>query len=182
MRGVTGRRRRGASIRTHVALAAMLLTFPGVRSHAQTSHASGAAASAEAARSFDPDVRAYRRGCPGEAIAFTVEPALLNPAVTARIVSLAASSCFGQPGQNAYLVAKGPRGWEQVLSATPGFIEVEGTRHGGYVDLMLAYIGMCRFSYRWNGRGHLSAGSEGCGNLGQAPTVKSLPQAVASGR
>lgn len=168
--------------RTHLALAAMLLALPGARSHAQPSQASDAAASAEAARSLDPDVRGYRRGCPGKAIAVAVQPALLNPAVTARIVSLSASSCFGQPGHNAYLVAKGPRGWERVLSAAPGFIEVEATRHGGYADLTLAYIGMCRFSYRWNGRGYVSAGSEGCGNLGQAPAVKPLPQAAASGR
>ena len=169
-------------MRTHVALAAVLLALLGARSHAQPSLASGAAASAEAARSLDADVRAYRRDCPGEAIAVTVQPAPLNPAVTARIVSLSASSCFGQPGQNAYLVAKGWRGWERVLSAAPGFIEVEGTRHGGYADLTLAYIGMCRFSYRWNGRGYVGAGSEGCGNLGRAPAVKPFPQAAASGR
>ena len=167
---------------TRVALTAMLLALPGASAHAQPSHASDAAASAEAARSLDPDVRAYRRYCPGEAIAVTVQPAPLHPAVTARIVSLAASSCFGQPGQNAYLVAKGPRGWERVLSAAPGFIEVEGTRHGGYADLTLASLGTCRFSYRWNGRGYVSAGSEGCGNLGRAPAAKPLLQAATGGQ
>jgi len=175
---VTGRRSRRAPIRTRIALAATLLALPGARSHAQAPDA----LSAEAARSLDADVRASRRSCPGEAITVTVQPAPLNPAVVARVVNLAASLCFGQPGQNAYLLAKSPRGWKRVLSATPGFIEVEGTRHGGYADLALTYIGMCRFSYRWNGRGYANAGSEGCGNLGKAPAVKPLPQAAGGGR
>ena len=78
-------------MKTRVALAVMLLALPGARSHAQTSQASDAAVSAEAARSFDQDVRAYRRGCPGKAIAVTVQPAPLSPAVTTRIVSFTAS-------------------------------------------------------------------------------------------
>lgn len=170
-RGMTGPGRGWTPVRTNVALAAVLLALPsaGVRAQARD------ATSAGAARSLDADVRAFRQSCPGEAIAVTVQPAPLNPAVTARIVSLAASSCFGQPGQNAYLVAKGPRGWERVLTAAPGFIEVEATQHGGYADLALAYIGMCRFSYRWTGRGYASTGSEGCSNLGRAPAAKPLP-------
>jgi len=122
-------------------------------------------------------VRASRRNCPGEAITVTVQPAPLNPAVVTRIVNLAASLCFGQPGQNAYLVAKGPRGWERVLSAELGFIEVQAARHGGYAALVLASLGICRFTYRWNGRGYVSAGSEGCGALGRPPAVRPLRQA-----
>jgi len=38
-----------------------------------------------------------------------------RPAVAARVVGLAAALCFGQPGQNACLTAKEPRGWEGVL-------------------------------------------------------------------
>ena len=164
-------------MRTRLALAAVLLALSGARSHAQPSRVSDAV-SAEAARSLDADVRGFRRSCPGEAIAVSVQPAPLNPAVTARIVSLAASLCFGQPGQNAYLVAKGPRGWERMLSAEPGFIEVQAARHGGYADLTLASLGMCRFSYRWNGRGYVSAGSEGCGVLDRPPTVRTLSDAL----
>ena len=40
--------------------------------------------------------------------------------MVARIVILAVASCFGQPGQNAYMAAKGLRGWERVLSTEPG--------------------------------------------------------------
>lgn len=89
----------------------------------------------------------------------------------------AAGLCFGQPGQNAYLVAKEPRGWERVLSAEPGFIEVQAARHGGYADLVLASLEMCRFAYRWNGRAYASAGSEGCGALGRPPATRPLPRA-----
>ena len=168
---MTGPGRGWTPVRTSIALAAVLLALPSAGARAQARDA----VSAEAARSLDADVRASRLGCPGAAIAVPVQPAPLHPAVTARIVSLAASSCFGQPGQNAYLVAKGPGGWTRMLTAAPGFIEVEGTRHGGYADLALAYIGMCRFSYRWTGRGYASTGSEGCGNLGRAPAAKPLP-------
>ncbi len=159
---------------TRIALMAALLALPGARSHAQALDA----ASAEAARSLDADVRAYRRNCPGEAITATVQPVPLNPAVAARIVILAAGSCFGQPGQNAYLLAKGPRGWERVLSAEPGSIEVQAGRHGGHADLVLASLGTCRFTYRWNGRGYVKAGSEGCGALERPPTARTLSDAL----
>ena len=107
-----------------IALAAALLALPGAGSRAQALDAD----SAEAARSLDADVRAYRRSCPGEAVTVSVQPAQVSPAAVARIVSLAAGSCFGQPGQNAYLVAKGPRGWKRVLSAEPGLSRC--WRHG----------------------------------------------------
>ena len=171
---MTGRLSRGAHAGTRIALAAALLALPGARSHAQAPDA----LSVEAARSLDADVRAYRRNCPGEAITVSVQPAALNPAVAARIVSLAAGSCFGQPGQNAYLVAKGPRDWERMLSAEPGFIEVQAVRHGGYADLVLASLGMCRFTYRWNGRRYVKAGSEGCGALDRPPTARTLSDAL----
>ncbi len=171
---MTGRRSRGAPRAACIALATALLGLPGVGSQAQAFDA----ASAEAARSLDADVRVHRRNCPGEAITVTVQAAPLNPAVVARIMSLAASSCFGQPGQNAYLMAKGPRGWERMLSAEPGFIEVQAARHGGYADLVLASLGMCRFTYRWNGRSYVKAGSEGCGALDRPPTARTLSDAL----
>jgi len=79
------------------------------------------------------------------------------------------------------LVVKGPRGWTKALSAGPGFIEVQGTRHQGYADLELASLGMCRFKYRWNGSGYVSARSEECGSLAKPPTVGSLSR-ILSGR
>ena len=162
-----------------IALSAALLALSGVRAHAQ---APDAAVSAEAARSVDADVRAYRRGCPGEAITVTVQPAPVGPGVTARIVSLAAGSCFGQPGQNAYLMARSPDGWQRVLSAEPGSIEVRAARHLGHADLVLASLGTCSFRYRWNGRGYANAGSEGCGALGRPPAARPMPQAPGGGR
>lgn len=175
---MTGRRRRGAPMTTCTAVAMALLALSGARSHAQAPDA----ASAEAARSLDADVRAYRRSCPGEAITVTVQPAALTPGITARIVNLAAGSCFGQPGQNAYLVAKGPGGWERVLAAEPGSIGVRAARHRGHADLMLASLGTCSFRYRWNGRGYAIAGAEGCGALGRPPAARPLPQAPGGGR
>ena len=166
-------------MRAGTALAVLLLVLPSARSHAQ---APDAAVSAEAARSLDADVRAYRRGCPGEAINVTVQPAPVGPGITARIVNLAAGSCFGQPGQNAYLVAKGPGGWERVLAAEPGSIEVRATRHLGHADLVLASLGTCSFRYHWSGSGYAGAGSEGCGALGRPPAARPLPQAPGGGR
>ncbi len=75
-------------------------------SHAQPANS----LSAKPARSLDVDVRAFKSNCLGEGISVTVQPAPPTPGVAARIVNLAARSCFGQPGQNAYLVAKGQRG------------------------------------------------------------------------
>ena len=99
-------------MRTRAALASALLGLSGERSHAQTPDA---AVSGKTARSLNADVRAYWRGCPGKAVAVSVQPMPLNPAGVTRIVSLAASSCFGQPGQDACLVAEGARGWEREL-------------------------------------------------------------------
>ncbi len=165
---MTGRRSPGAPWAARVALAAALLAFPGAGSRAQALDA----VSAEAARSLDANVRVYRRNCPGEAITVTVQPAPVSPALVARVVNLSAGSCFGQLGQNAYLVAKGPRGWERVLSAEPGLIEVQRTAHGGHADLVLASLGTCRFTYRWNGRAYANAGSKDCGPLAGPPTVR----------
>jgi hypothetical protein len=52
-------------------------------------------------------------------------------------------NCFGQPGQDTYLVTKAGQGWRQVLSAEPGSISVLKTRHDGYADLELNWLGMC---------------------------------------
>ena len=88
---MTGRRSCRVPRAGRIVLAAAMLALSGAGSHAQTLDA----VSAEAARSLDADVRAYRRKCPGEAIAVSVQPAPVNPAVVARIVSLAAYANAG---------------------------------------------------------------------------------------
>ena len=139
----------------------------------------------------DPDSRAarqslagvidgFRRDCDGERIAVTVTEAAVSPAVEARMVELTTpggGNCFGQPGSNAYLLAKAGGGWRRLLSAEPGSIAVLKARHGGYADLELSSLGMCVHGYRWNGAKYVQAGSHGCVTAAP-PAMGTLPKAI----
>lgn len=86
-------------------------------------------------------------------------------------------ACFGQPGQNTYLVAKVGQGWRRLLSAEPGSIAVLGTRRNGYADLELNSLGTCAYAYRWTGSRYAQAGSRDCATAAP-PTVRTLPRAI----
>ena len=166
---MTRRMGREGAAGARLALAVALSVLPGVvaPSHAQVG------IDAEAAKSFDAEIRKYRRDC-GEAITVAVKPAPINSGIVARIVNLQAGMCFGQPGQDAYLVAKGPGGWRRLFSAEPGFITVQASTHKGYADLEFASLGLCVTTWCWDGSAYVRAGSHVCGELGGPPTLRSL--------
>ena len=122
----------------------------------------------------------FRRDCDGERIAVGGTGAAVSAGVEARMVELTTpegGSCFGQPGQNSYLLAKAGGGWQRLLSAEPGSITVLGTRHNGYADLELSSLGMCVYTYRWTGSHYAQAGSRDCGTAAP-PTMGTLPRAI----
>lgn len=133
-----------------------------------------------AQRSLAAVIDGFRRDCSGERIVAAVTRAALSPAVETRMVELTTpegGNCFGQPGQNSYLVAKKGQGWQRLLSAEPGSITVLGTRHNGYADLELNSLGMCVYTYRWNGSRYAQGGSRDCGTAAP-PTMGTLPRAI----
>ena len=122
----------------------------------------------------------FRRDCDGERILVSVTEALLSPAADARLVELSTpggGNCFGQPGRNAYLLAKAGGGWRRLLSAEPGSITVLNTRHNGHLDLELNSLGTCVYGYRWTGSRYAQAGSRGCGTAAP-PTLGTLSRAA----
>jgi len=128
-------------------------------------------------------VNEFRRNCDGERIAVTVTEAALSPAVKARSVELTTpegGNCFGQPGRNAYLVAKAGGGWHKLLSAEPGSITTLNTRHNGYADLELNSLGTCTYVYRWTGSRYAQAGSRDYATAAPA-TMGTLPRAIRGG-
>lgn len=133
-----------------------------------------------ARRSLAAVIDGSRRDCDGERVAVAVTKAALSPAVEARMVELTTpdgGNCFGQPGSNAYLLAKAGGGWRQLLSAMPGSISVLNTRHNGYADLELNSLGMCVYTYRWAGSRYVQAGSHDCATAA-TPTMGALPRAI----
>ncbi len=133
-----------------------------------------------ARRSLAAVIDGFRRACEGERIAIGVTGAAVSPGVEARMVELTTpegGSCFGQPGQNSYLVAKKGQGWQRLLSAEPGSITVLGTQHNGYADLELNSLGMCVYTYRWTGSRYAQDGSRDCGTAAP-PTMGTLPRAI----
>jgi hypothetical protein len=133
-----------------------------------------------ARRSLGAVIDGFRRDCDGERIAVTVTEAALSPAVEARMVELTTpggGNCFGQPGSNAYLVAKAGGGWRRLLSAEPGSITALNTRRDGYADLELNSLGTCTYTYRWTGSRYARGGSRDCGTAAP-PTLGTLSRAV----
>ena len=133
-----------------------------------------------ARRSLAAVIDGSKRSCDGERVAVAVTKAALSPAVEARMVELTTpdgGSCFGQPGSNAYLLAKAGGGWRRLLSAVPGSISVLNTRHNGYADLELNSLGTCVYGYRWNGAKYVQAGSHDCATAAP-PTMGTLPRAI----
>ena len=131
-------------------------------------------------RSLAALIDGFRRDCAGERIAVGVTRAAVSPGIEVRMVELTTpegGSCFGQSGQNSYLLAKAGQGWQRLLSAEPGSITVLGVRHNGYADLELSSLGMCVYTYRWTGSRYAQGGSRDCGTAAP-PTMGTLPRAI----
>ena len=124
----------------------------------------------------------YQKSCPGERIVVTVTDAPLAASVKARLVALSTpygGVCFGQPGQNTYVLAKQGTGWTRLLSAEPGSIDVLPGTHRGYRDVRMNSLGLCTYTYAWNGSRYVQSGSNQCATPAP-PTVSTLAQATRS--
>ena len=136
-----------------------------------------------AARAAVQDIVAnYQKSCPGERIVVTVTDAPLASSAKVRLVALSTpygGTCFGQPGQNTYVLAKQGTGWTRLLSAEPGSIDVLPGTHRGYRDLRMNSLGMCTYAYGWNGSRYVQTGSDQCATAAP-PTVSTLAQASRS--
>ena len=127
-------------------------------------------------------VAGFQNSCPGERIVVTVTDAPLGASVKARLVALSTpygGTCFGQPGQNTYVLAKQGTGWTRLLSAEPGSIDVLPGSHRNYRDLRMNSLGMCTYTYAWNGTRYVQTGSDQCATAAP-PTVSTLAQATRS--
>ena len=110
-------------------------------------------------------LRGFREDCPAETIAVDAYDAPITPVRGSRIVAFTephGGSCFGQPGENDYLLTQRGQGWVRLLAAEPGSIDVLETRHGGYRDVELRSLGQCAFVYRWDGRAYVKSGTRDC--------------------
>lgn len=133
-----------------------------------------------ALRSLAPVIESFRQGCEGERIAVSVTEAVLSPTAEARTVVLttpAGGNCFGQPGQNSYLVARTGSSWRTLLTAEPGSIQLSTRRHNGYADVGLHSLGLCVYDYRWDGNRYARVSARDCATTAP-PTLSTLPRAI----
>lgn len=122
----------------------------------------------------------FRQSCEGERIEVSTLEIILSESSNARSVTLTTpggGSCFGQPGQNSYLIAKVGGAWRTLLSAEPGAIHALETRHAGYVDMEVLSLGLCVYTDRWNGSRYVQASSHDC-ITAAPPTMRTLPRAI----
>ena len=136
--------------------------------------------STSARKSVQDVLTSAQRSCPGERIVITVMDAPIASASMSRLVALSTpygGTCFGQPGQNTYLLAKQGAGWTRLLSAEPGSIDLQPGSHKGYRDVQVNSLGVCSYRYAWDGSRYAQAGSEHCMTLAP-PTVGTLAQAI----
>ncbi len=118
-----------------------------------------------AKHSIAPTVRELLAACAGETIEVDAYDAPVSAARTARLLALTqphGGSCLGQPGENDYLVARGGRGWSELLAAEPGSIGILDSTHLGYADVEMRSLGSCVFTYRWNGVAYGKSASRDC--------------------
>ena len=96
---------------------------------------------------------------------------------TARVVALTephGGSCFGEPGENDYLIERHGGGWALLLAAEPGSISVLPETRLGHADVDLHSLGLCVYRYGWNGSRYAIVGSHDCA-LPSPPTTGTLP-------
>ena len=125
-------------------------------------------------------IEGFRRDCEGERIQVSTLEAVLSETSNARTITLTTpggGSCFGQPGQDTYLVAKVGGARRTLLSAEPGSIQISDTKHNGYGDAEVHSLGLCVYYYRWNGTRYVQASARDCATAAP-PTMSTLPRAI----
>ena len=122
----------------------------------------------------------FARSCPGERIVVNVTDAPIASTSTIRLVALSTpygGSCFGQPGQNTYLLAKRGPDWSRLLSAEPGSIDILPSSRGGYHEVRLNSLGQCTYRYAWNGSRYVQTSADHC-MTATAQTLGELASAI----
>ena len=115
----------------------------------------------------------FRTLCSSESIDAAPTSVDIAPGATAVLVKLTSSKgmCFGQPGENDYLLVKSASAWRSALAAEPGSIRVGGPDAKGFATLVLYGLGMCNITYKWTGSRYKSTASKECHGLMGSPSL-----------
>lgn len=120
-----------------------------------------------------------KANCASERIQVDVQPVQIATRMASAIVTLSTpdgGSCFGQPGENNYLVAKKGGKWVHILAAEPGHIEVK--QRGTVSDVVLHSVGQCKITYSWTGGSFRPQASKGCKGLMHPPSLTELTEMI----
>ncbi len=163
--------RGAAAIRAALALIAAMACAPASASPVD-----------EAARSpaLAAKLAEFRQACSDESVDAATTPVKVAPGAMAVLVKLTSSKgqCFGQPGENDYLMVDGASGWRIVLAAEPGSIRVGKPDPKGSAAVTLYGLGLCRITYRRVGSGYRAAATKDCHGLGGAPSLLDVTSGV----
>lgn len=115
----------------------------------------------------------FRQACSDERIDAATTPVRVAPGAMAVLVKLTSSKgqCFGQPGENDYLMVDGASGWRSVLTAEPGSIRVGKPDAKGFAAVTLYGLGLCKITYNRVGSGYRATPTKDCHGLGGAPSL-----------
>lgn len=136
------------------------------------------AAPAAAQQAVPPAVRAdladMKANCPNEQIKVVTKKVDLAPGADAYVVDfLSSGACFGQPGQNSYLIVNG----RKALTAEPGFILVGKPDATGHAPIKSAGIGLCVVNYVWRGGRYVVRMTKECRGM-MKPSLTGLAAAI----
>lgn len=122
---------------------------------------------AEALNSLRSEIRASASACADETINPAASSVRLSQSVDAVRVVLTSSKgvCFGQAGQNTYLVVYLEGRWWIALSTEPGDIRVGPLGATEAATVSLYSIGSCQIDYIWSGDRYVSRPSANCRGL-----------------
>ena len=173
-RGPARRRRRfpgATAVRVASALIAAMACAPALASPVD-----------EAARSpaLTAKLAEFRQACSDERIDAATTPVKIAPRATAVLVKLTSSKgqCFGQPGENDYLMVDGASGWRSVLAAEPGSIGVGKPDAKGFATVTLYGLGQCKITYNRVGSRYRATATKDCHGLGGAPSLLDVTDKV----
>lgn len=136
----------------------------------------------EAARSpaLAAKLAEFRQACSNESVDAATTPVKVAPRATAVLVKLTSSKgqCFGQPGENDYLLVDSASGWRSVLAAEPGSIRVGKPDGKGFATVTLYGLGLCRITYNRVGSRYRATATKDCHGLGGAPSLLDVTDKV----
>ena len=122
----------------------------------------------------------FRQACSDEIVDAKPTSVKVGPQTTAVLVKLTSSKglCFGQPGENDYLLVEGSSGWRSILAAEPGSIRVGQPDAKGFAVITLYGLGMCRITYKRAMSGFKGTPSKDCHGLNGSPSLLDVARTV----